>query len=148
MPTHHSPKVRLRHDRGKMLRIAALCVTLQVLTAAPLAVSQTIQNLTGLPAYPHLRSATMERIPRTDVLGHWCYRLMADSYDSLDAVQDWYRKALAGASESDLTHDPSYKAYTDLSGIKLSIDLDYADIYRSEPQAITSITLVKCSPVT
>jgi len=131
-----------------MLRIAALLVTLQLLTVAPLAVSQTIQNLTGLPAYPHLRSATMERKPRTDVLGHWCFRLTADSYDSLDAVQDWYRKALVGASESDLTHDESYKAYTELSGIKLSMDLDYADIYKSAPQAITSITLVKCSPVT
>ena len=131
-----------------MLRIAALLVTLQLLTVAPLAVSQTIQNLTGLPAYPHLRSATMERKPRTDVLGHWCFRLTADSYDSLDAVQDWYRKALVGASESDLAHDESYKAYTELSGIKLSLDLDYADIYKSAPQAITSITLVKCSPVT
>jgi hypothetical protein len=130
------------------VRIAALCVSLQLLTAAPLAVSQTIQNLTGLPAYPHLRSATMERIPRTDVLGHWCWRLMADSYDSLDAVQEWYRKALVGASESDLTHDDSYKAYPELSGIKLSMDLDYADIYKSAPQAITSIKLVKCSPVT
>jgi len=131
-----------------MLRIAALFVTLQLLTAAPLAVSQSIQNLTGLPAYPHLRSATMERIPRTDVLGHWCWRLTADSYDSLDKVQDWYRKALVGASESDLAHDESYKAYTELSGIKLSLDLDYADIYKSAPQALTSIILVKCSPVT
>jgi hypothetical protein len=131
-----------------MLRVAALFVTLQLLAAAPLAVSQTIQNLTGLPAYPRLRSATMDRIPKTDVLGHWCLRLTADSYDSLDAVQDWYRKALVGASESDLTHDESYKAYPELSGIKLSKDLDYADIYRVSPQAITMIQLVKCSPAT
>lgn len=131
-----------------MLRFAVLFVTLQLLAAAPVAVSQTIQNLTGLPAYPHLRSVTMDRIPKTDVLGHWCLRLTADSYDSLDAVQDWYRKALVGASESDLTHDESYKAYKELSGIKLSLDLDYADIYKTAPQATTSIRLVKCSPVT
>ena len=87
-------------------------------------------------------------MPKTDVLGHWCYRLTADTYDSLDAVQEWYRKALAGASESDLTHDESYRAYTELSGIKLSLDLDYADIYQSAPHTMTTIKLVKCSPVT
>ena len=144
MSTFQCPKARLHQER-LMLRITALFVALQL---APLAVSQELQNLTGLPAYPHLRSATMERMPRTDVLGHWCFRLTADSYDSLDAVQDWYRKALVGASESDLTHDESYKAYAELAGIKLSLDLDYADIYKSAPQALTSIILVKCSPVT
>ena len=90
----------------------------------------------------------MDRIPKTDILGHWCYHLTADTYDSLDAVQEWYRKALINASETDLTHDPSYRAYTELSGIKLSRDLDYVDVYRTAPQATTSIQLVKCSPVT
>jgi hypothetical protein len=75
-------------------------------------------------------------------------QLTADTYDSLDAVQEWYRKTLVNASESDLTHDPSYKAYTELSGIKLSRDLDYVDIYKSAPQATTSVRLVKCSPAT
>lgn len=131
-----------------MSRLAALFVALHLLIAAPLAVSQGIQNLTGLPLYPRLRTATMDRIPKTDILGHWCHRLTADTYDSLDAVQEWYRKALVNASETDLTHDPSYKAYTELSGIKLSRDLDYVDIYKSAPQATTSILLVKCSPVT
>jgi hypothetical protein len=90
----------------------------------------------------------MDRIPKTDVLGHWCYRLTAETVDSLDTVQEWYRRALDNASETDLTHDPSYKEYTELSGIKLSRNLDYVDIYKSAPQATTSIQLVKCSPVT
>jgi hypothetical protein len=128
------------------LRVAAILVTLQLLAAAPLAVSQSIQNLTGLPTYPRLRSATMDRVSKTDVLGHRCMHLTADSYDSLDAVQNWYRRALAGASESDLTHDESYRAYPELSGIKLSLNLDYADIYKISPQAITMIQLVKCGP--
>jgi hypothetical protein len=147
MSPFQPPKTRLHQER-LTLRVAALLVALQLLAAAPLAVSQEIQNLTGLPAYPRLRSASMDRIPRTDVLGHWCYRLTADSYDSLEAVQEWYRKALVGASESDLTHDESYKAYSELSGIKLSRDLDYADIFQSAPHAMTTIKLVKCSPVT
>jgi hypothetical protein len=147
MSTLHRVKAR-RHQRRKRLtlRVAALSVTLQLLITAPPAISQEIQNLTGLPAYPRLRSATMDRIPKTDILGHWCYRLTADTYDSLDAVQAWYRKALVNASETDLTHDESYKADTELSGIKLSLGLDYVDIYKSAPQAITSIKLVKCSP--
>lgn len=149
MLTIKHPKVR-HHQRPERLPLllAALSVTLHLLIAAPLAVSQEIQNLTGLPAYPRLRSATMDRIPKTDILGHWCFRLTADTYDSLDAVQEWYRKALLNASETDLTHDPSYREYTELSGIKLSRDLDYVDIYKSAPQATTSIRLVKCSPMT
>jgi hypothetical protein len=145
-------RAKIRHTRRPprmTLHVAALALTAQLLILAPPpAASQEIQNLTGLPAYPRLRTATMDRIPKTDVLGHWCYRLTAETVDSLDTVQEWYRRALVNASETDLTHDPSYKEYTELSGIKLSRNLDYVDIYKSAPQATTSIQLVKCSPVT
>lgn len=147
-PHVDTPWLKARRRARSMLRVAVVLVTLPLMAAAPLAVAQDIQNLTGLPAYPRLRSASMDRIPKTDVLGHWCYRLTADTYDSLVAVQEWYRKTLVGASESDLTHDESYKDYTELAGIKLSLDLDYADIYQSVPHAMTTIKLVKCSPVT
>ena len=118
---------------------------LRLLTVAS-SIAEVTQNLTGLPLYPNLRSATMYGTPTTDTLGHWCTRLVGGSSDSLDAVQAWYRKVLVGASETDLTHDPSYQAYSDLSGIKLSMGLDYVDIYKGARQASTSIVLVKCSP--
>ncbi len=127
------------------LHLTALFVTSQLLTSALFASSEELRNLTGLPVYPNLKSATMDRVPKTDTLGHWCTRLVAESYDSLDAVQGWYRKALVGASETDLTHDGSYKAHIELVGIKLSLGLDYVAVYQSTPQAITSIELVKCS---
>lgn len=125
-----------------------ILLALQLLIVTSLANAQDIENLTGLPMYPRLRTAVMDRAPKTDELGHWCYHLLADTYDSLDAVQEWYRTALKRASESDLTHDAAYKAYPLLSGIKLARDLDYVDIYKPTPQSTTFIQLVKCSPVT
>jgi len=118
----------------------------QFLTAAPLAIPQDVRNLTGLPAYPHLNSAVMDGVFRTDTLGHWCMRFWASASDSLTAVEAWYRRSLSGASEIDLSSDKTYKKYVGLAGIKLVTGIDYVVVYKTSSQAPTSIDLYRCSP--
>ena len=88
----------------------------------------------------------MDNVAKTDTLGHWCIRLAAESFDSLGAVEDWYRKALPGASETDLNHDERYRNYSKLSGIKLGLGIDSVTVFRAANQSTTSIELFKCSP--
>jgi hypothetical protein len=118
------------------------------LLASSLAVSQEeVQNLTGLPVYPNLSKAMMDRTAKTDTLGHWCTRFSAETTYPIDTVEAWYRKALIGASETDLTNDRTYKNYTQLSGIKLAIGVDYVTVFKVAAQAATSIELFRCSPL-
>jgi hypothetical protein len=121
-------------------------VLAQLLSAAPPASAEDVRNLTGLPAYPRLESAVMDEVFRTDTLGHWCMRFWASAPDSLSAVEAWYRKSLAGASEIDLAHDKTYRSFTGLSGIKLAMGIDYVVVYKTAAQATTSIDLYRCSP--
>jgi hypothetical protein len=104
----------------------------------------SIPNLTGLPAYPNLAKAVMDDVYRTEALGRWCARFTATTTDSLGAVEDWYRKTLVRASETDLAHDERFKDYPRLSGIKLALGIDYVALYRlnNEP---TVIELHRCS---
>ena len=104
-----------------------------------------IYNATGLPAYPNLIRAKMDDVARTDALGHWCIRFAADTFDRLDLVEAWYRKALVGASETDLNHDERYRGYAGLSGIKLALGIDSVTIFRTANQPTTSIELFRCS---
>ncbi len=90
----------------------------------------------------------MDAVVRTDALGRWCRHFSAETSYPLDVVEAWYRSALAGASETDLTHDDAYKDYTELSGIKLGVGVDYVTIYKATARAPTSIELFRCSPVT
>jgi hypothetical protein len=115
--------------------------------AAPRAMPEDLRNLTGLPAYPHLNSAVMEGVYRTDTLGHWCMRFWASASDSLTTVEAWYRKSMRGASEIDLAQDTTYKKYPGLVGIKLAIGIDYVVVYQAAGQAPTSIDLYRCSPI-
>lgn len=87
----------------------------------------------------------MDTVTKTDALGHWCMRFAAETFDSLDLVEDWYRKALPGASETDLNHDERYKGYFKLSGIKLGIGIDSVTVFRAADQSHTSIELFRCS---
>ena len=105
------------------------------------------RNLTGLPAYPNLTSAVMDSVFHTDTLGHWCMRFWADTADSLTTVEAWYRKALIGSSEIDLTHDKAYKNYSGLVGVKIVLGIDYVVVYKTSSQAPTSIDLYRCSPL-
>jgi hypothetical protein len=125
--------------------IAAL-LTGCFLCFAAIASAQPVYNLTGLPLYPNLSRAKMDGVARTDALGHWCNRLAAETFDRLDVVQDWYRKALVNASETDLNNDERYKSLIKLSGIKLALGIDYITIYRTANQTTTSIELYRCSP--
>lgn len=109
------------------------------------AVAQEAYNLTGLPLYPNLTSAQMDNVTKTDAMGHLCMRFAAESFDSLDIVEDWYRRALPAASETDLNHDERYAVYTKLSGIKLGFGIDSVTVFRTAYQSHTSIELFKCS---
>jgi hypothetical protein len=125
--------------------IAAL-LTFSLLAAASIAPAEDVYNLTGLPAYPRLSRAKMDNVARTDALGHRCTRFAAETFDSLEIVEAWYRKALVGASETDLNHDERYKIYDGLSGIKLAVGVDSVTVYKTANQSTTSIELFRCSP--
>lgn len=89
----------------------------------------------------------MDRVFRTDTLGHWCMRFWASASDPLTAVEAWYRKRLVGASEMDLANDTTYKNYAGIAGIKLATGIDYVVVYKTTGQAPTSIDLYRCSPL-
>jgi hypothetical protein len=127
-------------------KIIAVLLTACLLCVTAIAPAQSVYNLTGLPLYPNLSRAKMDGAAKTDALGHWCSRLAAETFDRLDVVQGWYRKALVNASETDLSHDERYKSLIMLSGIKLALGIDYVTIYRIANQTTTSIELYRCSP--
>lgn len=105
------------------------------------------RNLTGLPAYPNLSSAVMDRVFRTDKLGHWCMRFWAATSDPLAVVESWYKKSLTGLSEVDLRHDKTYQNYPGVFGVKLVSGIDYVVVYKTASDAPTSIDLYRCSPL-
>ena len=127
-------------------QLAAGLIAAQLALLAP-ALSANTDNLTGLPAYPNLSSAIMDGTFKTDTLGHWCMRFWADTSDSLATVEAWYRKALIGSSEIDLTHDKIYKKYGSVVGVKIVLGIDYVVVYKTSSQAPTSIDLYRCSPI-
>jgi hypothetical protein len=111
--------------------------------ALPTASPAVTSNLTGLPTYPHLDKAAMDDTWRTESLGRWCAKFTGVTSDSLEAVEDWYRRTLYRASEIDLTRDERFKGYPALSGIKLVLGVDYVDLYRM-PNQPTIIELHLC----
>jgi hypothetical protein len=131
----------------KRSKLAAILTAAQLFVFAPHALSADTSNLTGLPAYPNLTRAIMDGTFKTDTLGHWCMRFWADTSDSLTAVEAWYRKALIGSSEIDLTHDKTYKNYSGVVGVKIVLGIDYVVVYKTSSQASTSIDLYRCSPI-
>lgn len=83
----------------------ALAITLAavLLLAAPTSILAQNGNETGLPLYPN--ATTGKQYP-TNPEGYAIYT--AQSHDTLDAVEDWYRHALPKAKETQdndqLTH--------------------------------------------
>jgi hypothetical protein len=130
---------------GRTHLLIALTVSLG---AAPTFAVDTVTNPTGLPTYPNLNHAQMDRVARTDKLGHWCNRFSADTSDALEVVEAWYRKALVSPSETELNNDETYKNYVRLTGVKLAVGIDYVTVFRTADQSTTSIELFRCSPVT
>jgi hypothetical protein len=126
------------------IKLSAAALTAQLLPLV-CAGASAVQNLTGLPVYPNLSAAAMDSVVKTDTLGRWCSRFSAETSYPLDVVETWYRRALASASETDLTHDERYKIYPRLSGIKLALGIDYVTIFKVANQTATSIELFRCS---
>jgi hypothetical protein len=130
--------------RTRLRSIAALSIA-SFWAAASSAWAKEVYNLTGLPVYPYLSAAQMDSVARTDTMGHWCTRFAAEASAPLAVVEDWYRKALINASETNLHNDAGYRNYVNLSGIKLAVGLDYVTVFRVGNGSATSIELFKCS---
>jgi hypothetical protein len=103
-----------------------------------------LDNLTGLPTYPNLDRAAMDRVLHAETLGRWCVRFTASTGDSLDSVETWYRKTLKHASETDLARDERFGTYPLLIGVKLALGRDYVALYRL-PNQPTIIELHRCT---
>ncbi len=129
--------------RGRMLLSGLLAISASWPLAAGAAGAE-VDNLTGLPAYPNLTSAAMEKLLKTETFGRWCAKFTAESADSLAAVESWYRKTLISASETDLANDGQYNHLPRLTGIKLALGIDYVAVYRTSNDA-TTIELHRCS---
>jgi hypothetical protein len=102
-----------------------------------------VDQVTGLPAYPNLLTAQMDKTFRTEALGRWCARFTMTTSDSLATVEAWYRKNLARASETDLSDDDQFQRLAGLSGIKLALEFNYVAVYRV-PNQSTIIELHRC----
>jgi hypothetical protein len=149
-----TPKINGRHTRLAMWlvpvwlgRMFMASIAVSWMTVAPPAWPLAVQNPTGLPLYPNLTTAVLDSVYRTDLLGHWCMHLSAQSSDSLEAVEQWYRRAFIRVSETDLTHDSAYVDKANLAGIKLTSDIDSIAIYRMGRSGATFIDLARCSAV-
>jgi len=125
--------------------VAAVVCALSLMTSASLAMPADVRNPTGLPVYPNIDNARLDDRLRTDDFGRWCIRLSARSLDSLATVENWYRRALSTASETDLRNDGDYESsYMELDGIKLTMNLAFVAVYKASRGAATSIDIVRC----
>jgi len=132
-------------SRRSSLGSIAILLAFSLLSKTPNASAREVYNLTGLPVYPYLTTADMDDVARTDTMGHWCTRFTAEASAPLQVVEDWYRKALVNASETNLRNDQRYRDYLNLTGIKLAVGIDYVTVFRTGNQPTTSIELFKCS---
>lgn len=132
-------------SRRSSLGSIAMLLAFSLLSTAPNALAREVYNLTGLPVYPYLTTADMDDVARTDTMGHWCTRFTAEASAPLEVVENWYRKALVNASETNLRNDQRYRDYLNLTGIKLAVGVDYVTVFRNGNQPTTSIELFKCS---
>ncbi len=132
-------------SRRSSLGPIAILLALSLLSTAPNALAREVYNLTGLPVYPFLTTADMDEVARTDTMGHWCTRFTAEASAPLEVVENWYRKALVNASETNLRNDQRYRDYLNLTGIKLAVGVNYVTVFRTGNQPTTSIELFKCS---
>ena len=132
-------------SRRSSLGSIAILLAFSLLSTAPNALAREVYNLTGLPVYPYLTTADMDDVARTDTMGHWCTGFTAEASAPLEVVENWYRKALINASETNLRNDQRYRDYSNLTGIKLAVGVDYVTVFRNGNQPTTSIELFKCS---
>jgi hypothetical protein len=127
----------------KRLVVCCIALTFSLQLGGSSVLAADDRNTTGLPTYPHLTHAVMDPVPR-DTRGRKCIHFVGNSPDQLEVVEEWYRQAFAGASESDISDDPLYGDYFKLVGIKLVRGNDFATVYREETGRSTSIELFSC----
>ena len=92
-------------------------------------------NSNGLPAYPHLNKALM--LPHDAYKGSLYAAYKQDTSDSLETVEDYYRKAWPGAQEGPTDNPNGYV------GIKLTKGQDFIAIYRFGLMKTVSIDAMK-----
>jgi hypothetical protein len=136
--------MRIRRTKFPIIRLPRAALMAVWICASFGAHAAPLHNLTGLPTYPNLQRAAMDDVLRTEALGRWCARFTATTWDSLTAVESWYRKTLMRASETDLIRDERFNMYPALSGIKLALGRDYVALYRL-PNQPTIIELHRCT---
>jgi hypothetical protein len=101
------------------------------------------QNSTGLPTYPHangIMDATFRSLPN----GQHCISYMSSTGDSLNAVEEWYKKLLPNAKIDDINHNSMFGSYFKLNGIKLLSGNDLVNVYADTDRNKTTIELYKC----
>lgn len=102
------------------------------------------QNTTGLPTYPRDADGIMDPTFRSLPNGQHCISYMSNTSDSLNAVEDWYKKQLPNAKTDDINHNSLYGANFKLNGIKLLSGNDLINIYADTDRNKTTIELYKC----
>jgi hypothetical protein len=134
----------MESDTSRMNPRTALLVTAALLSLSAGRALGAPDPVTGLPAYPNLLTAELDKTYRTEALGRWCARFTMTTGDSLATVETWYRKNLFRASETDLTNDDQFQRLAGLAGIKLALEFNYVAVYRSSLNPSTVIELHRC----
>lgn len=145
----HNPPTRARAARRvlAMLAVCGACVAGAV---------ETHKNITGLPTYPRDKGGLMDAVSRSLPNGQHCIHYASSTTDPLQAVIDWYKKALPGARVEDVNKDSLYGNYFKLDGVKLLVGNNIVNVYRmtgglnlpyvkKDDAQKTSIELFKCS---
>jgi hypothetical protein len=102
------------------------------------------QNTTGLPTYPHDDGGIMDATYRSIPNGQHCISYMTNTNDSLNVVEEWYKKQLPNAKTDDINHNSLFGSYFKLNGIKLLSGNDLINIYADTDRNKTTIELYKC----
>jgi hypothetical protein len=102
------------------------------------------QNATGLPTYPHDAGGLMDATFRSLPNGQHCISYMTSTNDSLNTVEEWYKKQLPSAKVDDINHNSMFGSYFKLNGIKLLSGNDLVNIYADTDRNKTTIELYKC----
>jgi hypothetical protein len=123
------------------MRIRTVLLSALLLAPASLAAQRaSATNTTGLPEYPHLKDGFEVGKPRVDKDSGRSYIMYtAGSDDPLQAIEDWYKKALPKATEKPLET-------TLLHGFVFTLGNDEVRVYRAGTGRNSIVALWKYAP--